>query len=261
MAFRTDHEPLKAVIFDLGETLLNPGGVSPGFVHDQAEQDFLAVYAYLQGMGQALPPWQAYYGAMLGHFQERRRASFRTHSSVHIGTIMREALEAMGISLPDVDVDRCVRLTYQYSDSHAILYADAIPLLRRLRSLGLRTSLISNTVWPGWCQDETLARLGARDLLDPRIYSADVAFAKPHPTIFQRALDSLGVPAESAVYVGDHYDPDIRGAQGIGMKAIFFDVPYRQESHPTIVPDARVTSLSQVPEALAKLYPGSLGGE
>ena len=132
--------------------------------------------------------------------------------------------------------------------------------MRRLRSLGLHTGLISNTVWPGCCQDETLARLGVRGLLDPRIYSADVPFTKPHPSIFLRALDSLGVPAESAVFVGDHYDPDICGAQGVGMGAIYFDVPYRQESHPTIVPDERITALNQVPEALSRLYPNSLKG-
>ena len=251
------HAPLKAVLFDLGETLLNPGGASPGFVHDQAEQDFLAVFAYLQGMGKALPPWRTFYDIMLGRFQERRKASFRSDESVHIGRVVRIALEEMRIPLHDVDMDRCVRLTFQYSDDHAILYPDAISLVRKLRSLGLQTGLISNTIWPGWCQDETLARLGIRDLLDARIYSADVAFAKPHPSIFLRALDMLHVPAESAVFVGDHFDPDICGAQGVGMKAIYFDVPYRQESHPIIVPDGRITSLSQVPSELARLYPNS----
>jgi len=252
---------LKAILFDLGETLLDTGGIVPDFFKDQAEEDFAKVYAYLQKRGKPLPAWGAFYDALAGLLRKRQEASWTSHKSVHIGRVMHDALWNLGILLEDAELDECVRLTYEYSDSTAALYPEVLPLIRNLQKRGFRIGMISNTIWPHWYQDSTMERLGVRDLLYPRLYSADLEFKKPHPTIFQRAAQLLNVSPGSTVFVGDHLDPDIIGAQGAGMKAILFDVPYRQESNPSIVPHARITSLEKVPGALDRLYPARGGKE
>ena len=43
---------------------------------------------------------------------------------------------------------------------------------------------------------------------------------KPHPSIFQAALQLVNVPASEAVMVGDSVRQDIEGALGAGMRAI-----------------------------------------
>ena len=43
---------------------------------------------------------------------------------------------------------------------------------------------------------------------------------KPHPSIFQAALDLLGTTAAESVMVGDSPSDDIEGALRIGMRAV-----------------------------------------
>ena len=41
---------------------------------------------------------------------------------------------------------------------------------------------------------------------------------KPHPAIFERALEALGVRAERTLFVGDSLAVDIAGAAALGMR-------------------------------------------
>jgi FMN phosphatase YigB (HAD superfamily) len=74
---------------------------------------------------------------------------------------------------------------------------------------------------------------------------------KPHPTIFQSALERLDVRAEDAVMVGDSIEEDIEGARALGMRAILID---RENRHPEI--EERLTDLYGLPAALGLVRPG-----
>jgi len=68
-----------------------------------------------------------------------------------------------------------------------------------------------------------LAKLRALRLgIDTVICSDDLGreHRKPDPLPFQTALETLGVAACQAVYVGDRPDTDVAGAHGVGMRAI-----------------------------------------
>jgi putative hydrolase of the HAD superfamily len=55
------------------------------------------------------------------------------------------------------------------------------------------------------------------------------AFRKPHPGIFEFALEKANCKAPDTLMVGDNYDVDILGAENVGIKAIH----YAQDSeHP-----------------------------
>ena len=99
-----------------------------------------------------------------------------------------------------------------------------------------------------------MQRWGLSELFDVRVVSSDVGVAKPHPRIFQIALDRLGTPAENAVYVGDRLIPDVGGPHAIGMKAVLIEVDHRVESHPEIVPDARVKELPELLHVLQGIF-------
>ena len=43
---------------------------------------------------------------------------------------------------------------------------------------------------------------------------------KPHPSIFDAALQLIGVPARESVMVGDSLTHDIAGARQVGMRGI-----------------------------------------
>ena len=46
----------------------------------------------------------------------------------------------------------------------------------------------------------------------------DVGYLKPNPEPFLYVADKLGVPAQRILYVGNHYEYDILGANKVGMK-------------------------------------------
>ncbi len=52
---------------------------------------------------------------------------------------------------------------------------------------------------------------------------------KPHPEIFQKALEKLGVAAEETVFVGDTVDADVKGAKDLGMKTVFIERRVQKE--------------------------------
>lgn len=58
--------------------------------------------------------------------------------------------------------------------------------------------------------------------------SEEVGVKKPNPLVFTTALAKAGVSAPSCVMIGDTFDADILGAEGVGMDTIFFN--YRKET-------------------------------
>jgi putative hydrolase of the HAD superfamily len=125
------------------------------------------------------------------------------------------------------------------------LFEDALPVLEELRALGLQLALVSN---------------GIRDLrefvvhhkldVDAVVGSRYHGFVKPHPTIFQKALQELGVEAADAAMVGDSLVEDVEGARALGMRAILID---RENRHPDV--EERLTDLYGLPAALGLRRP------
>ena len=56
--------------------------------------------------------------------------------------------------------------------------------------------------------------------MDVAFFSSEVGKRKPHPAIFERALEALGVAATDAVFVGDRLYEDVRGAGELGMTTV-----------------------------------------
>lgn len=104
------------------------------------------------------------------------------------------------------------------------LLAGAAELVRRLASR-VPLAIVSDTGFAsGRAQDALLARDGLRDCFAATIYSCDVGHAKPRPEPFHAALAALGVDAADALHVGDIERTDVRGALGVGMRAVRVDI-------------------------------------
>ena len=71
---------------------------------------------------------------------------------------------------------------------------------------------------------EVLARCGIADCFESITDSGIVGKEKPHPAIFEAAVNSLGVSAGESVYTGDIYSIDYVGAMAAGMQCVLFDV-------------------------------------
>ena len=97
---------------------------------------------------------------------------------------------------------------------------DADAALSLVRAAGLGAAVISNSNGTVRAILETL-RLASH--LDFVLDSFEVGVEKPDPRIFALAIERAGVAPGEAVYVGDLYSVDVRGARATGMDAILLD--------------------------------------
>jgi putative hydrolase of the HAD superfamily len=93
-------------------------------------------------------------------------------------------------------------------------------LLEALRERGLKLGLVSNAIDPPWLLHRDLEQLGVRERLDAAVFSSEIGWRKPHPAIFERALELLGVAPERSLFVGDSLANDVAGAGALGMKTV-----------------------------------------
>ncbi len=120
-------------------------------------------------------------------------------------------------------------------------YDDVVPALRRLKSAGVRTGIISN--WDGRLA-QILEGLGLAPFLDTIVSSAQVGLHKPDPRIFELACERLGVRPDQAAHVGDHHYADVVGATAVGMTAVLID------RHSNPVEATSIASLDDLEAAL-----------
>lgn len=77
------------------------------------------------------------------------------------------------------------------------------------------------------------------------IISEVVGFLKPHPRIFESALEITGAEKHQSVFVGDNLVSDIGGAKNFGMDQVYFNP--KNEKHDA-EPTYEVSNLSQLLE-------------
>ena len=53
---------------------------------------------------------------------------------------------------------------------------------------------------------------------------------KPHPQIFNHALNKVNVTAQQSIMIGDNYQADIMGALNVGMHVIWFNCNQEQQN-------------------------------
>jgi HAD superfamily hydrolase (TIGR01549 family) len=124
--------------------------------------------------------------------------------------------------------------------AHFELYDDALPVLERIRELGLSIGLLSNSSRD---LDDFVAhhRLRADAVLTSHAHGK----TKPHESIFRAMLELLDVAADEAVMVGDTIEDDVVGARAVGMRAVLLD---REQRYPEV--DGRLDDLRELPAAL-----------
>ncbi|MHC4923148.1 MAG: HAD family hydrolase [Planctomycetota bacterium] len=104
---------------------------------------------------------------------------------------------------------------------------------------------------------ESLRRFGIADRMETAVVSCEVGHVKPHPAVFETALDALGADPAETVFVGDNLHADVAGAGALGMRTVHITqwhagaivVDSEDQGEPP-VPDAVIERLDQLPELL-----------
>jgi len=101
------------------------------------------------------------------------------------------------------------------------LFPDAIDALKWLRDRGFRLGSVTNRGHSGPRFWDEMRDLGLADLFEVVAVSCQVGYMKPHPRIFQYALDHMALEPAETVMVGDSLRADVEGAITLGMTAVW----------------------------------------
>ena len=127
-----------------------------------------------------------------------------------------------------------------------VAYPEAEATLSSLRDAGLAIGVCSN--W-GWELNSFLLEVGLLHLVDSGVTSARAGARKPHPDIYARSTESLSVDPRDVLFVGDSWEPDVRGPRRVGMAAVHVWREHERagQSAPPLEPgDHRVGELTGV---------------
>ena len=237
------------VLFDLGSTLIYFDAEWEPTMREAAG----VLHQTLLAMGYALDDSfpAAYRATSKEVYRWRDEDLIETPAPV----VLRKVMASFGYpQLSDAVVRDALAALYAVSQAHWFPEDDALPTLHALRAQGYRIGLISNA---GYDEDiQVLIDKGQfRPLLDFIVSSAACGIRKPHPRIFNLALDSLGIQAHQAVMVGDFLAADILGANSLGMGSVWItrraDPVVSKALLEVIHPQRTIPSLAELPALLA----------
>jgi putative hydrolase of the HAD superfamily len=230
--------PIRAVLFDAGETLLSP---HPSF------PELLARTLQAEGYGRVTPDLIRDQVKTVAHlFEEATRArrlwsTSAEESWAFWSELYRALLEAMDVPFTD---ELARRLYSTFTDvANYRLFDDVVPVLEKLEGAGLELGLISN--FEEWLED-LLAHLDVTRFFEVRVISGVEGMEKPDPAIFHLALDRMGIDPHHAAYVGDNVVYDVEPAEALGMTGVLLDRRGRHEDFGGV----RIASLDALPGVL-----------
>jgi putative hydrolase of the HAD superfamily len=195
---------IRAVLFDVGDTLVGRAGGHRSIVEEAAARDITVTD------GDARRVWSEI------------QALARTPDELAKGRdlspeLHREVWTAL-YAAADVFADGLGRALYEreIDPSRWIPYTDSDATLRALAEAGIRLGVVSDT---GWDYRLVLARHGWLDLFGSVVLSCEHGAQKPAPALFRTACSQLHVEPSETLMVGDNALTD-GGAVHAGLRVL-----------------------------------------
>jgi len=206
--------PLRAVFFDAGNTLL--------------QMNYAVIAEELARHGLRVAPEAVQHAEWRARVRvddevfSRSLPDTSTESRSSAGHYLRYVLEGIGVT-DEETVERIGDWRRTFNQPVGVWNTpdpQAQEALALVRQAGLRAAVISNS---NGSVRSILSALGLTAHVDFVLDSAEVGVEKPDPRIFELALGQARLAPAEAVYVGDLYSVDVRGARASGMRAVLLD--------------------------------------
>ena len=208
---------VRAVLFDLGETLLNFGRVNTTRLFCDGAR---LSYNFLQNCGQPVGGFRYYCWRNLFSLYMRRCLSKITKKDFNSLLLLRGIGTKKGIRLDKEQWRHFAWLWYEPLSRISQVEPRIKETLAALKELGLKLGIVSNTFVTGSSLEKHLEQAGLLDFFPVRIYSYEFDFRKPDARIFKVAAERIGELPENIMFVGDRIDTDIAPAVKMGMMAV-----------------------------------------
>jgi putative hydrolase of the HAD superfamily len=206
--------PVRAVLFDAGETLVHP---APSF------PELFAGVLSTRGIERSPEAVIEASRAVFHRFSEAARDNDLWTTSPEASARFWKSVYARMIRELDIGAaDGLADTLYEaFTDQrNYALFDDVAATLDALGAAGLALGIVSN--FEAWLED-LLGSLGVRERFGVRVISGREGIEKPDPRIFTLAIERLGIDARDVAYVGDNPEFDIAPAHALGMTPVLID--------------------------------------
>jgi len=212
-----DKIDVDGILFDLGSTLLEYETIP----WDELNLNCVkAGYEYLGQAGYNVPSLDDFTRAYL-----ELRSSYREHAAASLKEWVVVDLAAELLKSAGVNGDR--NLAQDYFEAYArplaeqvIMFADVPTVLQRLKTKGKKIGLVSNTIFPGEYHRREMEQYDILRYFDFTVFSSSFGYRKPHPSIYQHAVELMNCKPERLLFVGDRYLEDYQGPRQNGLQAM-----------------------------------------
>ncbi|HFK1765998.1 HAD family hydrolase [Bacillus wiedmannii] len=207
---------IRAVLFDLDGTLLDRRQSLKQFIHDQYNR----FASHLMNIEQS---------EYCSRFLELDNNGYTWKDKVY-ATLLCE------YNITTLTPEQLLHDYITNFQHHCIPFQNMHELLQRLTQQNIKIGIITNGFTD--FQINNLRALNIHTYTNTILVSEAEGIKKPHPEIFERALQKLDVKATECLYVGDHPENDVLGSERIGILGVWKrDSFWDDFEHPRVVND------------------------
>lgn len=231
----------RGVLFDLYGTLIIYGDMEKAW-----NAWYGVIYDAFQSSGLSLP--EAQFRPYCQGFFERPEPTDKVAELTVVERRLQRLAEEVKVNLPQTvavqAIERSIDVWHDYVQIDPTA-REVLATIGQTRSL----ALVSNFDYAPYVH-ELMVRLELAPLFDTILVSDAVGVKKPHPGIFEQALQRLALLPEQAIHVGDSQE-DVEGALCAGIRPVWIDRdrPGRWRASPEL-PVSRISSLHELLELL-----------
>jgi FMN phosphatase YigB (HAD superfamily) len=239
--------PIKAVLFDLGDTLWHFPQLPPA--QQIRTETMRRVGGLLQSWGVPLEGDLRFLGRDIRYGVEAAdRAAYESDCvSPDFNEVVRQIANKKGL---DISYEQGAALWDAWNLGGLMLgrtmFDDAFSTLDWLLNHGYRLGCVTNRVFGGPRFEEELRELGLDRYFEATAVSCDFGYMKPHPRIYEWTFEQMGIEPGETAMVGDSLKADVQGAQAVGLTTIWrrmrkHDRPHEAEQVGEVPPDTPAT--------------------
>jgi HAD superfamily hydrolase (TIGR01549 family) len=240
---------IKAILFDLGETLLNFGKIDTTKAFVEAGR---LTYDYLKELSQPVGNFQFYLWRNLVGLRLHHLISTITGNDFDSLSLLKKNGLKKGLKLTDEQWQQLNWLWYEPLSRIASIEPDLAQTLTKLTDAGIKLGIVSNTFVHASSLDTHLDRYKLLDFFDLRMYSYQFNCRKPNKEIFLTAAERIGVNPENIFFVGDRINKDVKGAINAGMIPVLKDA-YTNAGKKVPPGVIKINTIAELPELVEKI--------
>lgn len=248
--------PITAVLFDLGDTLWHFPSMPPFEVI--RGETVRRLSKLLESWGEEVTDERFFLGRDIRQAVEEETSRAFHGDSIDPGypDLCRRVAARLGLKLtPEQGEELWEVWNLGGQFLGRTLFPGSLETLRWLKQRGFRLGSVTNRGYGGPRFQQEMRDLGLSELFEVVAVSCHVGYMKPHPRIFEHALEAMGVTPEETAMVGDNVRADVEGAKALGMTAIWrrppLDEPVEASADPpevegSVRPDYAIDTMGEI---------------